>query len=343
MANHLERCVIGGGFTIFQSIKSLGFYAWQPGLNHSYIRDHAITRLDIEQRIDYEAKPPPAGSMEYLKKWCPIKFKNGFASRTYRNEYPYNPTQLVPYLVAVRDRHLRHDGVQFMFGDSVLKVLAKSMIDKSASTPEEKSYRYYAQKIPGTEIVSIDRKSDIPYITFLDKQHQFRIMMRAIEPTHTFLTDFTMYYHLQTMTLGDHSVLFWSRCHLLDEEENPVSLLFTSHPNVYHFQPSLEMISGGATSLYAGKKGQSGVNVSRVEEITLQKAMVSLGATTRAMYEKNILNNLDALREEAKKLNEGDLCELIFNDDGDDRTAKLQNVSFFPPGSVVDELLSPYK
>ena len=87
--------------------------------------------------------------IEYLNSKCPISF-NRTDKKNSPHEYPYNPSYLVPLYVAVASRGININSIDFIFGGSVLQMLASAKITKNVE--------YWAQQKPGTKVVAVEKK-----------------------------------------------------------------------------------------------------------------------------------------------------------------------------------------
>eukprot|EP00957_Ditylum_brightwellii_P107163 8175811-Ditylum_brightwellii.AAC.1 len=120
-----KKVVDASAFNIFDCIYDLGFFGWAQSGPYKSMKD--VTSNDITTAVKIAEEPKQAISVKMLKKKCPLPFSDPPPCE-YQNKFPYDPSYLVPLYVAVRERKLKLDSIEFMFGGSTLNMLATKEI-----------------------------------------------------------------------------------------------------------------------------------------------------------------------------------------------------------------------
>lgn len=266
------------GLTVIEDIQDLGYFGWRP--QGPYKQIHQVTAEELRNGTKFKTKPHMVQPIEDLEKKCPKTFKSEKVKQP-RNEYPYNPSYLVPLYVAVVDRGVNVDSIDFLFGGSVLHMLSTSKIKNDV--------QYWAQRIPGTRIVAVEKKQH--YSTnWTDFGHEFeRFVLGQSNTQETIM-------HLQIMKLGGCRVLFAAETDGMDQEERPVEIK-SSNPRNWGIQVPLQMISNGSHSLYTAVKSQN--TLKKVEQLSLSSVLQKVfdKQSIRKETNSNIRNGIQALMQ----------------------------------------------
>ena len=142
---------------------------------------------------------------------------------------------------------------------------------------------------------------------------------------------------MQILHVGEYNVLFVAEA---DAQKNghPVEIK-ASNPAYWGTKTMFQMISSGSTTLCAGTKSRG--SLTRVQLKTLSQVVQKALADSRvATLERNILENMKALKKEAATLQEGDVMEVRFSRAVKGLTLRPVNgVVLFPSQSNVEALI----
>lgn len=217
---------------------------------------HEVTAEDLRKGTNFLAEPHLVQPVEVLQTKCPTKFKKETLKRNnHHNAYPHNPSYLVPLYVAATNRGIDIDSIDFLFGGSILHMLATANIKNAVE--------YYAQKVPGTNVVVVEKKQSYTtnWNTF---GYAFERFVREKSNTATTVM------HLQVLTLGGYRVLFAAETDGMDHDGHPVEITTTKKQN-WGIRVALQMISNGSHSLYAGTHNQN--SLESIDRLSLSKVL----------------------------------------------------------------------
>lgn len=311
------------GLPVIEDIQDLGYFGWKP--HGAYKRMHQVTAEELKKGTNFQQKPHLVQPIESLQSKCPTSFKTK-RTKTSRNEYPYNPSYLVPLYVAVANRGVNINSIDFIFGGSVLHVLASGKIQNNVE--------YWAQKIPGTDVVSVEKKQSYSN-NWNDFGHLFeRFVLEQYNNAEETVV------HLQIMTLGGRRVLFAAEVDGMDQEESPVEIK-SSNPKNWGIKVALQMVSNGSQSLYAGM--QKNNKLQRIDQLSLssvlQKAFPSQNKREEA--NTNIGKGIEALAKASTRFE----TPHTFHFEGGQKEKQLtfHPVSSFPSKEETVNLLTESK
>jgi len=322
----LEDVLSKSEFSIFSQVKDLGYFTWR--LEGSSKKIFNVSTSDIQNGLDYHGMPSQVVPIDVLQKKCPRSFAKK-KSKGWNNEFPYDPSYLVPLHVALTQRKLREEDVDFLFGGSTLNMLATQQIS---------GCEYLAQKVPGTQILIVQKCHHYRQ-NLTDHGYQFERLVCGGEFRDE--GDSTTAHHLQAMTIGGrHKVLFSAECDGIDEEGNPVEIK-CSNPKNWSTKVAFQMISNGSLSLYAGSKNKTSLtSVKKLHVLKVMKTGIPQKKRLKQL-EENILSGLRVLSEaiESGDFEHGRIMNLSFKKG----RLTLHPHSLLPPESVIGDLLSNAK
>ena len=339
----MEQTLKNFGFTAFERIEDLGFFCWFPRGNYKKL--HEVSAAELRHGVRLRGTPPEVQPISDLNAECPCTLNGGKTKnkkRTTRNEYPYNPSYLVPLYVAVAGRNVRPGDVDFLFGGSVLHALATG---KTSGRDVE----YRVQQVPGTSIVLVEKHQEFT-TNWDDAGHLFEEFVwgghyRTCGAKNQQVT----YEHLQRVVINGHNILISAESDGMDHDGNAVEIK-CSNPKNWKGKVAFQMISNGSTRLYWGeiinpssnKKKGRGTKLQSVNEFSFKEILdmsIRKDAQPNGLrqLEKRLCANLDVLAMSSRKgdLEDGRVCTLDFTG----ASLELRPVSLLPTESVVHDLL----
>jgi len=326
----LQSVLEEGGLTIFETISDLGFFGWTP---KGHYRSLAMTSADeVKDCIQLGTIPKMIASTHTIKPKLPIRFETALDPDQHKSHYPHGAFEIASIHVAVKDRNVDKNFVDFCFGGSTLEILAKAK-----AKPE---VQCLATIVPGTNIILVVRRKD-----YIQDYSSFGFQMEKLATGGRFTDreDVSFVEHLQLMKVAGHSVLFSAEADAVDLNGDPVEIK-SSNPHYWGTRTMFQMISSGSLNLFLGERVAG-----RLVDVRLQSlASVTrdaLSAVNIDALESQIKGGMDILKNEARtgKLKEGKVMAIIFVG----KTLSLvdyedhDGVSFqiLPPNEVVKSLL----
>jgi len=343
----MEQALKSFGFTAFESVEDLGFYSWTPRGNYKKL--HQVSAAELRQNVSFSAKPPEVQPIAKLQFQCPCVLKSGIGTlnkENIHNEYPYNPSHLVPLYVAMAGRNIRPGDIDFLLGGSVLHALA------TGETSGD-DFEYRVQQVPGTKIVLVE-KYKLYTTNWNDAGHLFEYFVHGRDDMYNLLrihNEYVIYEHLQKMIVHGHTILISAESDGMDQDGNAVEIK-TSNPKNWKAKVAFQMISNGSLQLYWGetistasikKKRDGGVNLRSVQAFSFKEVLrMSIRNDSQPdglrQLEERLCASLDTL---AKACSNGDLSDgrvytLHFNG----LSLEVLPISLLPMDSVVHDILS---
>lgn len=319
----LQAALDDSAFSIFTSTLDLGYFSWKPV--GSYKKLFNVQSNDIRQGVDFHGAPSQVLSVAELRSKCPLKFSKR-KSKSRKNEYPYDPSYLVPLYVAVTDRNVDLEQVDFLFGGSTLHMLATQSIRSDCE--------YYAQLVPGTNILLIQKYTSYKQ-NLSDPGFQFERFVCGQQGN----GDFNTCHHLQVLTISNrYKILVSAECDGMDSDNNPVEIKCKANTEKVEIKTVFQMISSGSLSLYLGNKTKL-PSVTRVHSRSLGSVINSAFHNTDQVtrMERNLLSALNTLQEavHAGAFAHERVMILSFVEG----KIKLNPFQLIPPESVVKDLI----
>jgi hypothetical protein len=314
--------------SIFTDTIDLGYFSWTP--IGGYKKLYNVQSADIRQGLDFHGTPAQVLSIDELCQKCPLIFSKG-KSKSHKNEYPYDPSYVVPLHVAVTDRNVNLHQVDFLFGGSTLYVLATQSIVSGCE--------YYVQLVPGTNILLIQKQTSYKQ-NLSDPGFQFERFVCGQQDNEG---DFSSFHHLQVMTIANrYKILVSAECDGIDSDGNPVEIKCKANTEKDEVKTVFQMISSGSLSLYLGTKTKSKLpTVKKVHSKSLGSVIKSALHRTNHInikqLERNLLSALDTLDHAVQTgaLAHERVMILSFNKG----KLKLNPFQLIPPESVVKDLI----
>jgi hypothetical protein len=324
--NEIER----SSFLIFRCIADLGYYGWKPEGPYKSLAD--ATASEIKQHIDLHMKPPNALRTKVINKKLP-KYYASLSPQEYMNKYPHNPSFIPSLYVSVKEKGVKIQDVDFVFGGSTLEMFVNK------SFPSEK--HYVTTLIHGTNTILV--ANDDEYIQdYSDPGFQFERLVtnKKFEDLH----DLSLVEHLQLMCVSGFHVLFVAEVDAMDENGKPIERT-QSHPKQRGTQLMFQMISNGCKTLYSGKKRRG--KLLSVKKRKLSKIIrKTLSHQNIRKLQENITECMERLRKAVQnhKLKKGYFNEICFEGNFGEQVLVLKPLEdgaqgLLPPKHIIEELL----
>jgi hypothetical protein len=327
----MESALNKFGVTAIKQIQDLGIFSWTPPVSKAYRKLHQVSAAELRQGVNLQPTPPKVRPLSELQAQCPRTLKPIKSNDSNRNEYPYNPSYLVPLYVAVVDRGIKPADIEFVVGGSVLHTLATAKIDSGAE--------YWAQQVPGTRIVVVEKHQSYT-VNWNDVGRRFE---RFVWGTGSGTTSDSQAHmeRLQAMVVHGHSILVSAESDGVDENGQGVEIK-SSNPKNWKTKVAFQMISNGSRSLYWGETSTKPKGIKRLQNVSKLSCEEVLD---KAFCDKQTVRQLETqLKASLEKLAKASADGLF--DDGRIYTLHFANnyltlhpVSLLPTESVVHELL----
>lgn len=221
---------------------------------------------------------------------------------------------------------MKVQNLDFVFGGSILEMLA---------TCNTNNQPFIATLIPSTKCIMIANRKQ--YAKNL-AQLGFQFERFATEKSMSDTSDTSSTDHIQTIQIGNKTVLFVAEVDAVDEDLFPVEIK-TSDPTNWGLRTMFQMISNGSTKLFHGERhGWSVKNItlkslSDVAEYSLQHSIFDVGA-----LQSNILDGMNTIASQVK---DSGLYRVVFSG----KTMELvlesnaRQYALLPPDNVVEKLI----
>jgi hypothetical protein len=216
--------------------------------------------------------------------------------------------------------------LDFVFGGSILEMLA---------TRNTNNQPFIATLIPGTKCIMIaNRKQYTKNLAQLGFQFErFATGKSMSDTSDTSSTD-----HIQTMQIGNKTVLFVAEVDAVDVDSFPVEIK-TSDPTNWGLRTMFQMISNGSTKLFHGERhGWSAKNItlkslSDVAGYSLQHSVFDVDA-----LQINILDGMNAIASQVK---DSGLYKVVFSGKTMELVSESNALQYalLPPDNVVEKLI----
>jgi hypothetical protein len=314
------------GFRSFKPIADLGFYEWKPDLKGHNPFDK-ISSDEIKRQIHAQGKPDRLTDTRKIR--VPFAFAK-LPPQTYENRYPLSHYEIAGLYVATKFRGLKLEDIDFVFGGSILTMLA---------TKNESRKVYLATRIPGTSVALVV-KDDNYNLNLADPGFQFerlvtgRTIGQRVEPTFT--------EHMQLMQVGEYKILFIAEADALKDGE-PVEVI-SSNPYFWGIKTCLQCVCSGSPIVCLGKKyhGKEGGFRGVLESISLRSLseLYQDKAEKLKKAESEILRALDDLNQELHRSDHTRDFQIVFSKNGRLRLQpELGPSKVLPSANVVEALI----
>jgi hypothetical protein len=331
--------IVGEYFPDITDFHDLGFFAWQTqGTSTQHLA--TVSTNDILERIEYNAVPEPVQSVDELNEKCPFVFQKVNPKKKYKvgDDFPSQPSYMVPLHVAVAHRHIDPQEIQFIFGGSVLHVL----MDQKIQNEKE----YHVQQIPDTNIIVVQKTSSY-FTNPTEPGFQFERFVLGRQTNHhhqnaeesllSSASNNMPIDHLQMVTIHGSRVLISAESDGIDADGNSVEIKANKYP--YYDRIACQMISSGSQTLYMGHKSKDGKRLERVSTMTLDQVLVKGMEKHGPKLTRNLKRSMAALQHarDTGTFKSGCPFQLQFSN----RTGELifHPVSLLPNKDVVKALL----
>lgn len=332
--------------SILHPLLDLGYYTWKPsGREYRALQNESAAKIrsqiEAEGQPDLLVKPSPESVL-------PQAFCHNIPSQSYANTYPLGQIDIASLSVAAdRLRAGSSDSrvgvgvgvgnsiktLDFAFGGSTLNMLARC----SASSKNE----YAAVQVPGTCTVLVV-KSQQYRGEYAARGHQFErfVTGRAMSDRH--VVEWTE--HLQVYQIGDsYKVLMRGETDAQNDEGEPVEVK-ASHPRNWQTKVAFQMMSSGSPQVCVGvveyPRNSTAAVLTEVQDWTLgQVAERAFSKRNVQELQDNILEGMDALKEQIQDYQEGEVTKVTFKDGQLRLKRPRKEIVLLPSVAVVKELL----
>jgi hypothetical protein len=318
-------------FTIFTPLSDHGYYMWKPPpvTSSSYCKLSDIPDAgSIKRHIELDALPPKLVPVSSLR--LPRSFLSLYSAKEFKNTYPYGQYHVASLYVASQRRGVDLNDIDFVFGGSTLEMLAQC----------DDSNPYKAVRIPGTQKACLVVKSKEYTQNKGDLGFQFERLVTG-ESMNDVSADVMFMEHLHVMKVGRYRVLFQAETDAVSDD-GPVEVT-ASNPYHWGTKSMFQLISNGCATMCQGIKDRSKQLV-QVKHVPLSKlARDALMEASCAQLEHNILQGLDALRDEMADSEEGEEFRIQFSHNESlylESRSKKDGAVLLPPSEIVEDLLS---
>lgn len=239
---HFQNLLAKSPFRIFEAVSDLGFYSWRPTGAIKQLAE--VTCDDIKALfLSLRAKPKRALSAELLNKECPKAFRYDLQPQEHDRQFPYHPSYLPPLYVAVADRKVPLRDIDFIFGGSVLDMLARCR-----TTGISADSLYLAKLVPGSNTVVVGRYCNYTQdYTVPGFQFEHFATGGEFDDRH----DHSVTTHLHIMKVGKYNVLFPTETDAVDAvlHDCPIEIKTSSpwnwgtHVSIYNSKRAVRVCS----------------------------------------------------------------------------------------------------
>jgi hypothetical protein len=296
-----------------------------PSLSNVKSADEIIRHIDINRT--------PKSILPVTQLKLPCSFDMSLRPNVLLNKYPFEKYDLASLYVASKYRNVDLNKVDFIFGGSTLEMLARH----DASNP------YMVCRVPtvtANHILLLVRKCKEFTLNFADIGYQFRRYVTTGSMSHSKSVNFLE--HIQVMEIDSKfKVLFCAEADACDDDGMDPIKITTSNTRRWYTKVMFQMISSGSPTICCGIKGENNVlnNVSMrsLSDVTAE----ALRNRSCNKLERNIVNGMQALRDQMMDKAVNESYKISFNGDGE---LMLQRVitryaTMLPSEDVVRDLL----
>jgi hypothetical protein len=316
-------------FTIFRPIADCGYYGWNP-MKNMKLRPLSKVKSakEILQQIDINQKPKEILPLSQLK--LPCSFDASIPPAYCPNKYPFGQYGVASLYVASKYRNVDLNNVDFVFGGSILEMLARHDTNKPhmvCRIPTIKSNHTFLVQNCNQYTKN---SADIGY--------QFE---RYITTGSMSYDDSNVIFdHMQVMDIGARfKVLICAEVDAIDHGTDPIEI--KAKQKNWGTKLTFQMISSGSPTVCHGRKDKNDV-ITNIETQSLSEvAAVALRNISYQSLERNIVDGMQALFDQMKDVQDNESYEISFKSNGELslQQVRTRNAIMLPPDKVVKELL----
>jgi hypothetical protein len=326
LKNELDKTKL----SIFVPIADCGYFGWKP-MNEAFQSLSEIKSADeIIRHIDINLTPKAVLPLAQLK--LPCSFDMSLPPKEHQNKYPFGQYYAASLHVASKHRKVDLNDIDFIFGGSTLEMLARH----DASSP------YMVCRIPtttATHTLLLVCKCKEYTQNMADIGFQFERYVTTGSMSHSSSIDFLE--HLQIMEIdAKFKVLLCAEADAIDDGMNPIEVK-ASNPQYWGTKVMFQMVSSGSPTVCCGIKGKNNTLTSVSLRSLSDVATDALRFRSCNVLERNIVNGMQALRDQmvGKSFNES--YKISFSSQGELslQRAITRDAIMLPSEDVVKELL----